>query len=138
MKKYVLVPSIVALVVAAGSFALSRVLWPDLPDMPMPTGAQLPYLMGVGIFESLAFGVGVSFLIFGWNFLKGKSMMEWLAFLSTAWLLVSWWPHDNLHRTTAMGDYWGLIRLEWGFHVTLVIAGAIVAWHLWKEYESQA
>ncbi len=128
---------VVTLVAAVGSFALSRVIWPDLPSMPMPMGAQLPLLIGVGIFESLAFGVGISFLIFGWGFMKGKSTSDWLTFFSATWLLISWWPHDNLHRITVMGDYWGLIRLEWGFHVTLVIAGVIVASHLWKEYMPQ-
>ena len=131
-------PVLVTLVASVGSFVLSRVIWPDLPNMPMPMGAQLPLLIAVGIVESLAFGVGVSFIIFAWGFMKGRSVEDWLVFFSAAWLLISWWPHDNLHRITPMGDYWGLIRLEWGFHITLIIAGVIVASQLWKEYMPRA
>jgi hypothetical protein len=38
---------------------------------------------------------------------------------------VNWWPHGNLHRI--VGFRWeDLIKIEYGFHVTLVVAGAIV------------
>ena len=133
-----LAPSLVALVAAIGSFMLSRVIWPDLPGMIPPTSSQLPFFIGVGVFESVAFGVGVAFVIFGWKFLRGRRTGDYVAFLSAAWLLVSWWPHDNLHRVTVEGNYWGLLKLEWGFHVTLMIAGVIIASHLWKEYMPRA
>lgn len=131
-------PLVVTIVAAVGSFFLSRVIWPDIAGMPMPTSAQLPLFIGVSIFESLAFGIGASFLIFGWSFMRGRGTGDWLVFLSAAWLLISWWPHDNLHRITPEGDYWGLLRLEWGFHVTLIIAGVIIASFIWKRFSVPA
>ncbi len=133
MKQNKLGPIIVTIIATIASFALGPVFWPDVAGMEMPSSSQIPFLMGVGIFEAIAFGIGVSFIIFGWKFLKGRSGSDKLAFFSIAWLLVSWWPHDNLHRITMHGDFWGLLKLEWGFHVTLIIAGVILASRLWKE-----
>ena len=66
--------------------------------------------------------------------LLAGSASDWLVFFSAAWGLVSWWPHDNMHRVMMMGDYWGLIRLEYGFHLTLIIAGVLIASYLWKQW----
>jgi hypothetical protein len=101
-------------------------------------GAQLPLFIGVGVAESLAFGIGVSFIIFGLSFMKGRSTGDWLVFWSAAWGLVSWWPHDSLHRTTLMGDYNRLLGIEYGFHITLIIAAVIIASFLWKNWSNYA
>jgi len=121
-------------VAAVVTFLLSRVIWPDLAGMPMPVGAQLPLLILVSALESIAFGVGLAFLVSLWPTMKGRGAWDWLTLLSATWLLVSWWPHDNLHRTTMMGDYWRLIGIEWAFHVTLILAGVIVASYIWKGF----
>ena len=130
--------TVITIVAAVGSFLLSRVIWPDVAGMPEPTSAQLPFLIGVGIVESLGFGIGIAFIISLWPFMRGRGTGDWLAYISAAWLLVSWWPHDNFHRVMAMGDYWQLIRLEWGFHFTLIVAGIIVASVLWKKFSMQS
>src|SRR6185503_12857908 len=124
----------ITVVAAVVSFLLSRVLWPDVSGMPGPDSMQLPFLMGVSAIESLGFGIGLAFLISLWPFMRGRDTWDWLAYLSAAWLLMSWWPHDNFHRVMQMGDYWQLIRLEWGFHVTLIAAGVIVASVIWKKF----
>ena len=121
-------------VLALGTFLLSRVVWPDIAGMPMPDSAQLPFLMGVSAIESIAFGIGVVFLVSMWRFMRGRDVWDWLTIISATWLLVSWWPHDNLHRTMAMGDYWQLVRIEWAFHFTLIVAGVIVASFIWKKF----
>lgn len=124
-------------VLTVGTFILSRIIWPDVPGMPAPLGAQLPLLMAVSAIESLGFGIGIAFLVSLWGFMRGRGTDDWLALLSAAWLLISWWPHDNMHRVMMMGDYWQLIRLEWGFHVTLIVAGVIVASFIWKKFAMQ-
>ncbi len=48
-------------------------------------------------------------------------------YLAIGWLLVSWWPHDNLHIHVG-NDMQGLLYIEYGFHVTLMICGLIVAY----------
>jgi hypothetical protein len=130
-KTFLIASTIVA---AVGTFLLSRVIWPDIAGMPMPIGTQLPFLIGVSAIESIAFGIGVAFLISLWPYMHGRGTGDWLVLLSATWLLISWWPHDNLHRTMAMGDYWQLIRIEWAFHFTLIIAGVIVASYIWKKF----
>jgi hypothetical protein len=121
-------------VAAVGSFLLSRVIWPDAAGMPMPDSAQLPFLIGISVIESIAFGIGIAFLVSMWPYMRGRETWDWLTYISAAWLLVSWWPHDNMHRVNMMGDYWGLIRIEWLFHFTLIIAGIIVASFIWKNF----
>ena len=40
-----------------------------------------------------------------------------------------WWPHDNLHLHNGM-DMQGLLFIEYGFHVTLIIAAGALAFSL--------
>ena len=49
------------------------------------------------------------------------------AHLSIAWLLSNWWPHDSLHIHNGL-NLGGLLGIEYGFHITLMIAGLIVAY----------
>ena len=43
--------------------------------------------------------------------------------------MVSWWPHDNLHIHNG-NDLQGLLYIEYGFHVTLIIAASVLAFSL--------
>jgi len=112
------------------SFLLTRVIWPDAPGRPIPPDNLLPLYIIVGLVESFAFGLGVAFLIFGGRMLRtfgqGRGLTL-LTYLSIAWLLINWWPHDNLHRVIGF-DFGRLIWIEYGFHVTLIAAGACVAY----------
>ncbi len=104
------------------AFLLTRVIWPDLPDMPQPSPTLLPFFIIYSFIDSLAFGVGMAYLILFWK--KGQENLP--VFLALVWLLISWWPHDNLHRVTPEGDYLMLAKLEYGFHFTLIVAGFIL------------
>jgi len=120
---------VLTLVLAVITFMTGRQIWPPDPMSPTPTPAQLPLFMILGVFESVAFGLGVSFLLFGWPRLKklyGNDLLTKLAFLSIAWYLINWWPHDNLHIHNGM-NLDGLLKIEYGFHVTMIIAGVILA-----------
>ncbi len=120
---------VLTLVLAVITFMTGRQIWPPDPMSPTPTPAQLPLFMILGVFESVAFGLGVSFLLFGWPRLKklyGNDLLTKLAFLSVAWYLINWWPHDNLHIHNGM-NLDGLLKIEYGFHVTMIIAGVILA-----------
>jgi hypothetical protein len=113
------------------SLGLGRVIWPDPPGAA-PPGNLVPLFIVIGVLESLSFGLGLSFLLYGWPRLRrlgyGRAFTA-ATYLSIAWLMVSWWPHDNLHRVLAHDDWAGLLRIEYGFHVTLIAAGAVVAWY---------
>jgi hypothetical protein len=130
-------PIVTTVFFAIVAFILGRIIWPDLPDVIPPSSTQLPFLIGVAAIEAIAFGIGMSFLLFGWQYMRGRSIYEWLVFFSAFWTLVSWWPHDNLHRTMHMGDYGQLIRIEYGFHFTLIIAGVLIASYLWKLWSAR-
>lgn len=104
--------------------------WAPSPTIPQATGVQVPLFMVLGAAEALAFGLGVSFLLFGYSTLKGNfpvsARMARAAHVSVAWLLINWWAHDSLHLHNGM-DLSGLLRIEYAFHITLIIAGAILA-----------
>ena len=112
------------------SFGLTRVIWPDVPGAPQPPAGLLPFYIVVGLVESFAFGLGVAFLIFGGRMIstfgQGRGL-TFLTYLSIGWLLINWWPHDNLHRVVR-SDFARLIWIEYGFHVTLIAAAACVAY----------
>jgi len=117
------------------SFALGRVIWPEMAGVPGPSAALLPHFIFVSALESVAFGLGVGFLLFGWGHLAkaGADKLAKAAFISIAWFLVSWWPHDNMHRVNGMDNFEGLIRIEYTFHVTLIVGGIILAAYFWRQ-----
>jgi hypothetical protein len=84
----------------------------------------------LNIFEALTFGLGISFLIFGYPLVRAISPasrgLTHAAHLSIAWLLLNWWIHDSLHIHVGMVLN-GLLAIEYGFHVTLMLAGVILA-----------
>ena len=105
--------------------------WRPSPDFPQPTDAQLPLFVLLNAIEALAFGFGIAFLIFGYSLvqtmLPAPKGLTLAAYLSTAWLLINWWPHDSLHLTNGI-NMSGLLAIEYGFHITLMVAGVILVY----------
>lgn len=105
--------------------------WRPSPEFPQPTDAQLPLFVLLNVAEVLAFGLGIAFLLFGYPVMQtiapASKRLTFLAFLSIAWLLFNWWPHDSLHVANGM-NLNGLLVIEYVFHVTLMVAGAILAY----------
>ena len=103
------------------------------PGGPEPTAGQFPFFLFLAVFEALTFGLGISFLLFGFvplrRALGGSSWRTWAAYLAIGWFLVSWWPHDNMHIHNG-DDLQGLLYIEYGFHVTLMVAGLVLAYSL--------
>jgi len=104
--------------------------WAPNPIVPQAVGLQVPLFMILGAAEALALGLGVSFLLFGYSRLKAiaavSEPMTRAAHLAITWLLVNWWAHDSLHIHNGM-NLNGLLGIEYGFHVTLMIAGVALA-----------
>jgi len=129
----VLVLTVVLAILAflAGPNGPLGTFWAPSPEEPQPVGTQLALFILLKIAEALTFGLGISFLMFGYPVARAiapasKSLTR-AAHLSIAWLLFSWWPHDSLHIHNGM-DLNGLLAIEYGFHVTLMIAGMILAY----------
>jgi hypothetical protein len=132
MKTWIKVALVTALF-AVPAMALGQVIWPPDPANPTPSGGQLPFFILLSVFEAAAFGLGISFLLFGFpailRLARGSRLRAWAMYLSVGWFLVSWWPHDNLHLHNGM-DLQGLLYIEYGFHVTLILAALVLAFSL--------
>jgi hypothetical protein len=131
MKTWVKVALVTALF-AVPAMALGKVIWPPAPGGPEPSAGQFPFFILLAVFEALTFGLGISFLLFGFAPLRravGATWRAWAIYLNVGWFLVSWWPHDNLHIHNGE-DLQGLLYIEYGFHVTLMLAGIVLAYSL--------
>ena len=116
---------------------LGMKFWPPASGSPIPTNLQLPFFIGLSIFEALSFGVGFYFLFDGLRLLKTfkvNDKLTFLAYLAISWTIISWWPHDHIHIHNGM-DLTGLLFIEYGFHVTLIFSGIIIARFFYKTIE---
>jgi hypothetical protein len=123
--------SLVTLVVGAITFVLTP-LWPVPSTAPQPPGSLLPLFVLLVFIESVSFGLGIAFVVFGRPLLRrmvASPRLAAAAYVAVAWLLLNWWPHDNLHRISG-GDWNRLVLIEYGFHLPLMLAGAVLAWFL--------
>ena len=122
---------LVTVIIAAPAMVLGPVLWPPAEGGPEPTGGQLPFFIFLALMESVLFGLGISFLLFGLPTVRRVSadskVRAWAMYLSIGWLMVSWWPHDNLHISNG-NNLQGLLFIEYGFHFTLMIAALVLAY----------
>jgi len=123
--------AIIAIGIGVVSIPTSLVVFrPNLPAGATLPAAALVLLLGLKVFEGLALGTGIAFLIFGYPLLKraGRSRtLTLLAYLAIGWYLVNWWPHDNLHLLIGVNNLWGLLWIEYGFHLTMMVAAGVLA-----------
>ncbi len=120
---------ILTIVVAIPAFILGPVIWPPTGEMA-PTSAQLPFFIALSALEAITFGLGISFLFFGWPLTKkvekGNETRAMFLYVAIAWMMISWWPHDNMHINNGM-NMQGLLYIEYMFHFTLILASFILA-----------
>ena len=125
----------VALVTAAvgiPAFFLGPVLFPPADVGAGPTAGQLPFFIFLAVGDALLLGLGASFLLLGFPVIREVSpdskTRAWAMYLSIGYLMVSWWPHLNLHMSTPIEDWQMLLYIEFLFHLPLEIAGAVLAY----------
>jgi hypothetical protein len=123
--------TVVTVVVGIAAMALGPILWPMAEGGAQPTAGQLFFFVILEVIQSLAFGLGISFLLFGLPTMRRVSsnsrLLGWAMYLSIGWLLVSWWPHSHLHQVVGE-NLQGLLYIEYGFHVTLIIGAIVLAY----------
>jgi hypothetical protein len=114
---------------AGAAFILGPVIWSPAPDFPTPSSAQLPFFVVLAGVEALLFGLGVSFLLFGWPLARraARRTRATVALVCIFWLVVSWWPHIGLHLRLGF-DMWALLLIDYAFHLTLMAAGVILVY----------
>lgn len=118
---------LVTLVVAIPAFVLGPILFPPAEVGVEPTAGQIPYFILLAAWDAVFLGLGVSFLLFGMPVLRKVSpdstARAWVTYLSIGFLTVSWWPHLNMHASNGI-DFQGLLYIDYGFHVPLMISAA--------------
>jgi hypothetical protein len=122
---------IVTVAVALPAFLLEPAgpwggFWPAIE----PTAGLVPFMIVLGLLDALSLGAAVSFLIFGYPLVAAigttSKGLTFAAYLAIVWVLGNWWAHDSLHIHHGP-ELVSLLSIEYGFHVTLMIAGAILA-----------
>jgi hypothetical protein len=131
-------PAFVALTAAFLAFLLApqaplgRMVWPATVELnPAPTSPQLGLFMVLGLITAIAFGLGITFLLYGRAATlravgPGRPRLAAAAHLAVFWVLANWWVHDGLHMVAGM-HAGRLLAIEYAFHVTLMGAGAVLA-----------
>ncbi|MFB7277319.1 AMP-binding protein [Streptomyces hydrogenans] len=106
-------------------------VWPgstELDGIPAPWSGLFFLLY---VFECLAFGLGLAFLLLARpsmvNRRRRGSRLAGLTHLAISYLLMAWWPQDNLYRLAAKNDWPQQALLVYVFNVPLMIAAAVVA-----------
>ncbi len=131
---------LITLIAGVPAFFLGPVIWPPSPDI-QPTQAQMPFLIVLSAVEASAFGFGVAFILYGRRLIKrlagGAGKAAGAMHGSLAWILVSWWPHDNLHIHNALNVN-GLIVIDYLFHITVIAAGLVMAYSFFALFKPAA
>ena len=121
---------IATIVVALLAYWFTHIIWPGSTDLSMVSISGYRTLFTIlYMVECLSFGLGISFLFFGYGRLArlGRPRgLTTLAFLSIFWLLAAWWPQDNFYRLAAKTDWGRQAALVYSFNVTLMLAAAVV------------
>jgi hypothetical protein len=95
-----------------------------------PTAGQLPFFIFLAVGYALLLGLGVSFLLFGFPVIRKVSpdsrARAWAMYLSIGYLMISRWPHLNMHASNGI-DFQGLLYIDLFFHLPLEAAGVALA-----------
>jgi hypothetical protein len=131
---------IIAAVAACGGTVVAMLVGPRGPlggwwrpiPMPQPTSGQTSALLTSGVMEAIGFGAAVAVLLVGRPLIAtiastpGRTTCAWL---STAWLLGSWWPHTALHQHFGMKPS-AIAPIELVFHAGSIVAFGVFLWVL--------
>jgi hypothetical protein len=120
----------IAGVVAAIVFAVGVLARPS--GSAVPPADVFPLFGVLMLLESLAFGVGASYLLRSRRTLFAAAVppLERATAWCIAYLLLAPWPHDFLHALTlvnGMFNWPALAGIEYVFHLGVVPVGLVVA-----------
>ncbi|GAA0287856.1 hypothetical protein GCM10010302_27770 [Streptomyces polychromogenes] len=122
-----------ALPLAVLTLLATDLIWPGSTDLTAVPGPWSFLFSLLYFFECSAFAAGLLFLFAGRKRMPrpgpGRRLTA-AAHLAVAYLLMAWWPQDNLYRLAAKHDWPRQAALVYTFNVPLMIAGAVVALYL--------
>ena len=128
--------AILAALIAVASVPLRFVAYGllKLPSGHTPPAWALPGLLVNALLTSLALGIGIGFLIFGFPLVKRAERfgrLTLLAYLSIGWYLVCWLAYPGLDfaagHDLVRGNAGFVLALGYGFHLTLILAAVLLA-----------
>ncbi len=123
---------LVTLLVTIPAFILGPIIWSPAESSPSPTATQIPFLLFLNLVQATVMGLGVSFLAFGLPAIRRISpdskVRAWAMYLSIAYLMVSWWPHINMHVHNGPDNLQGMIYIDYLFHLPSMIAALVLAY----------
>jgi hypothetical protein len=123
---------LVTVLVAVSAFVLGPIIWPPAEGGPSPTATQLPFLLFLNLVQATVLGLGVSFLAFGLRVMRRVSpdskLKAWAMYLSIGYLMISWWPHINMHVHNGPHNLQGLIFIDYLFHLPSMVAALVLAY----------
>lgn len=129
-RRRALLTALIVVGVAVPALVLGPIIWPPAELDVAPSVAQLGALIALAVGDALFLGAGVAFLVFGYPVIRGVSpdsrLRAWAMYVSIGYLLVSWWPHLNMHANNGL-DLGGLLVIDYVFHLPLQIAGVVLA-----------
>jgi hypothetical protein len=132
---------LVLITVALGTLAflfgphapLGGLIWPETAGLSgEPTGLQAGLFALLFAVTALAFGVGSAFAVLCWPAVRDifgpiRRTLAIAVHISIVWVLWNWWLHDGLHMVV-VDSISGLLAIEYAFHVTIMLAGAVLAY----------
>ena len=122
--------AIVTALVAVPAFVSGPILFPPADTGVEPTAGQMPFFLFLAVGDAVLLGLGMSFALFGLSVIRKASpdskVRAWAMYLSIGYLMVSWWPHLNMHAHNGM-DLKGLLIIDYLFHLPLEVAGVVLA-----------
>ncbi len=123
---------LVTVLVGIAAFMMGPIIWPPAEGNPSPSATQIPFLLFLNLVQATVLGLGVSFLAFGLSVMRRISpdsrVRAWAMYLSIAYLMVSWWPHINMHVHNGPNNLQGMIYIDYLFHLPSMIAALVVAY----------
>ncbi|MFG3052757.1 amino acid adenylation domain-containing protein [Kitasatospora sp. NPDC048239] len=117
------------LIVAYVAWVLTDTLFPRSTDTSLVPSPYDGYFTWLYVCECVAFGAGVTFLLFGPQVIarfKRPLGLSVAANLSVFWLLAAWWPQDNLYRISSPSDWPRQAVLVYVFNVALMVAALVL------------
>lgn len=86
-------------------------------------GGVLGALVVYALLEAAFFGFGIAWLALA----RRVTSVSTGSYLAIGWMLVSWFPHGALHQSMEHDNWAGLAAVEYGFHLTMILAAVVVA-----------
>ncbi len=106
----------------------SQPLWPA-PTIHLDN-MQSGFFIVLGIIEALICGIGLAFAYLAPTLFRTAKQLHprlfWATYFALIYGAVTWVIHDKLHSTLPLHDIWGLVWIEYIFHLPLALAAVLL------------